>query len=369
MAPTNDQVRSAIAQQAADWYVANRAGPLPHEEARAFAQWLRLSPIHVEEYLATADVAREMRGGARLDVSLDALVAEGRADIAHSVAPIAHRPRPVAAPPERGWFGWGPAWLPRAAAATVLLLGVAVLWQERTNWLGVPAEFESGIAEQRTTTLPDGSTLFFDAKSAAKVRFLPSTRAVYLLRGRVHFSVAHDSRRPFRVFAGSATIVAVGTEFDVDRLAQATIVTVTEGRVVVGKASTTSASAPGAGEASAVAVGAGERVRVAEDGTATRDRTFRPESAAAWRQGKFVFVDQPLREVVEEFNRYDAVPIEVDDPDIASLRISGVFDRGDTESFVLFLQTLEGVAVKRTAQRITLMRAAPRPHEDIAPRN
>ena len=88
MAPTNDQVRNAIAQQAADWFVMHRAGPLSSRDARAFAGWLRLSPMHVEEYLATAAAVRDLRKADRGSFALEQLVAEARSDIADSVPSI-----------------------------------------------------------------------------------------------------------------------------------------------------------------------------------------------------------------------------------------------------------------------------------------
>jgi ferric-dicitrate binding protein FerR (iron transport regulator) len=52
-------VRSLIIQEAADWFVANRAG-LAAAERRHFATWLRASPAHVQEYLGLAALARDL---------------------------------------------------------------------------------------------------------------------------------------------------------------------------------------------------------------------------------------------------------------------------------------------------------------------
>jgi len=53
-------VRRLIAQEAADWFVANRAGPTA-KERQTFAAWLKASPVHVEEYLALSVIARDLR--------------------------------------------------------------------------------------------------------------------------------------------------------------------------------------------------------------------------------------------------------------------------------------------------------------------
>src|SRR5215469_16415142 len=69
MRPTNDQlrefsrnpsVRELVAQEAADWFVANREG-LDSTQCAAFATWLRTSPQHIEEYLTIASIGRDLR--------------------------------------------------------------------------------------------------------------------------------------------------------------------------------------------------------------------------------------------------------------------------------------------------------------------
>jgi ferric-dicitrate binding protein FerR (iron transport regulator) len=53
MSAREEQVRSLIAQDAADWFVASRAG-LTASERNDFGKWPKASPVHVEEYLALA---------------------------------------------------------------------------------------------------------------------------------------------------------------------------------------------------------------------------------------------------------------------------------------------------------------------------
>ena len=67
----------------------------------------------------------------------------------------------------------------------------------------------------------------------------------------------------------------------------------------------------------------------------------------AWTERRLVFRDQPLDAVVHEFNRYRMHPLVLDDPGLASLRISGVFDLSDPESLIAYLGTYEAVQVDR----------------------
>jgi ferric-dicitrate binding protein FerR (iron transport regulator) len=60
MSASSERVRELITEQAADWFVDNRAGVTDQERAE-FAAWLKASPAHVEEYLGVATVSRDLR--------------------------------------------------------------------------------------------------------------------------------------------------------------------------------------------------------------------------------------------------------------------------------------------------------------------
>jgi transmembrane sensor len=51
--------------------------------------------------------------------------------------------------------------------------------------------------------------------------------------------------------------------------------------------------------------------------------------ALAWTKGQLVFDAAPLAEVVSMLNRYRKTPIELADPSLANIRVSGVFLIGD----------------------------------------
>ena len=68
---------------------------------------------------------------------------------------------------------------------------------------------------------------------------------------------------------------------------------------------------------------------------------------------------RPLGEVAEEFNRYGHVQIEIDDPALRAVRVSGRFDADDLDSLAAFLGSLDGVAIERTPTGIRLLTAAP----------
>jgi transmembrane sensor len=189
------------------------------------------------------------------------------------------------------------------------------------------------------------------------VRYTRSERVVEIARGQALVTVARDERRRFRVAAGDAHLLAVGTRFDVYRRTDGTVVTVVEGTVAM------LAGQPPPGVTGlpldGLRVAAGYQVRVDPDGMAAQPVPVDVQQAVAWLQQKIAFERRPLGEVADEFNRYGPTPIEIDDAALRALSITGVFDAYDVDSFVRFLQTFDGVRVERTTALIRIFSVKP----------
>jgi len=54
----------------------------------------------------------------------------------------------------------------------------------------------------------------------------------------------------------------------------------------------------------------------------------------AWRQGKLIFNNDRLADIVARMKHYSATEIVITDPSIANLRVSGVFNAGDIPALV-----------------------------------
>jgi transmembrane sensor len=347
MANANHTVRAAIADQAADWLVLNRDGAVPAQERAAFVVWLKSSPIHVEEYLRTTAASRNLQAAAAaMEVDIDALLAEARAEDQDRVVSLWKRLRADSIGSRPHW--WIPPRNVAAVAAAALLALVGTVWVLRD--LQRPS-FESYLAtshgEQRRWALPDGTELNLNSDSAVTVRYTAGERLIRLERGQALFHVARESGRRFRVVAGETAVTAVGTRFDVYRKPATTVITVVEGKVEVS-----------VDDAQATPLGAGEQATVDRTTRKITRSTVNAEQVAAWTLGQIAFDQRPLGEVAEEFNRYGTIPIVIESDTLRALRISGVFDAHDTESFIAFVARLDGVEIERYPDRI-LVRAKP----------
>jgi transmembrane sensor len=353
MNASDPQIRSAITQVAADWYAAHRAGPLAETERAAFLAWLKASPVHIEEYLGVAAVERTL--AAATDdppMSMDALVEMARGDPTGVVVDIAGpsvRYQPARVRPARH------LWQRIAVTACVSVAAICVLWVVRGgDGFGAIKTYRTGHGEQRAWPLPDGSTLHVNTDTAVTVRFSSAERLVEVDHGQVAVEVAHDARRAFRVHAGSTDATAVGTEFDVYRRPDSTLISVVTGQVAVSVGKFVPPQNSPAELPSGLRVGAGQRVRViggvlppAAEPTDVRETT-------AWLERKIVFDQRPLGAVADEFNRYNDIPFMIEDQSLRGVTISGAFNATDTDSFAAFLESLDGVRVERLPTRFNV---------------
>jgi transmembrane sensor len=201
--------------------------------------------------------------------------------------------------------------------------------------------------------------LQLDTASSVTVRFTRAERVVTLRRGQLFVRVAHDATRRFRVSTDQADAIAVGTRFNVRRYTGVTTVTVAEGVVSVQGSALSAAATGRTATLPAVRVTAGQMVRIGRAGGVPSNASPADlVQALAWLEHRIVFNEQPLAEVIAEFNRYGSLPIEVDDITLEALPISGSFDASDAGSFVQFLETLPGVTVQRTPTRYKVSKAA-----------
>lgn len=206
--------------------------------------------------------------------------------------------------------------------------------------------YSTGIGEQRTIQLLDGSTVELNARSKVEVRLSNRRRDVALIEGQALFRVAKDKQRPFVVRAGEAQVRAVGTEFDVYRKQTETVVTVVEGRVE---------TYPGSGGGAAIVISAGEQLTVLPH-SVTKPTPADTIAATAWVQKRLIFEETPLSEVADEFNRYNRRPLTIDDDELKRLKISGVYSSIDPASLINFLRNQNSIRVIETEDQVRVVR-------------
>ncbi|MFT3792975.1 MAG: FecR domain-containing protein [Rudaea sp.] len=330
--------RESVAAEAADWYARLRAENVSELDAVRFRAWIAGDPARRREFEAIDEFWDDLKAIERSPEVLreHRAIARRRAQQA-GAASARTRNR------KRLWA---------AAAAVLLAVGAAFWMQHRAA--GV---YATGIGEQLTVPLADGSVVTLNTSTQIRVDFTAERRGVELVSGQANFEVAKDPARPFVVTAGDRAVRAIGTQFDVYKTAEKVTVTLIEGKVAVMPAD--SAPPPGAATAKPdeIALAAGEQLSYGTKAPPER-RTADIPRVEAWRARKLDFNDTPLAEAIAEANRYSATQIVLDAPELKDARISGRFEAGRNELFVEGLQNYFHLRADRMAnRRIVLTRA------------
>lgn len=340
----NPQIRA----EAVDWLLRFSEGEEGAQMRKRFLAWLRTSPEHVRAYLRVSALWAD---AGMLDLaqkrSIEELVEQAQAvdnvialPIGEHVGEAALRSRSAA------------RWSAGIAASLVLAVVLAFAVVQRLD----TSVYATAIGEQRSIMLPDGSRIELNAVSAVKVKFSDSERRIDLTRGQALFRVAKDPARPFIVDSDGTLVTAVGTQFDVSKKSDRTVVTVLEGRVAVSERDSLSAkSGPGPVLPRPIFLNAGEQV-VIQPAAVVLPKPADIQVAVAWTEGLLVFDATPLSEVVQEFNRHNIKQLVIEDAALAMLEISGVFPASSESRIVEFLRERFDVDVVESRSEIRISR-------------
>jgi transmembrane sensor len=297
-----DDLPEPVRAAAAAW-VARMRGPDAEASRSGFEAWRAARAEHAAAYRQLEQRWEQMRFIGNLGVVRDR-------DL--SRAAIWHRRASV-----------------RAAAACIALVAigsVALLVITRPPATGATRQiaYASRVGEIRSIALADGSRITLDAGSAITIGYVGAERRAELVRGRARFSVTGSDARPFVVTAKDVTVTGRDADFDID-LARTTM----HVALLRGDALVRDGGAATGKPASVWRLRAGQQI-VPSGGA-------RPQSAApemfGWTGGMLSFDGERLDDAIAALNRYNATHVMLDEPSIASLRITGAFHANDPRGF------------------------------------
>jgi transmembrane sensor len=342
----NEVDRDPIHETAAGWFARLRDSNVSLEDTLAWQAWMQEDPRHAQAFARIEEVSSALQSGPRPDLALAAEVGWDRYD---GFVPI------------RDWRQRrnGPRLL--AVAACALGAGIALVLLLGRGWLpgigSAAAAFSTAVGENRTVQLTDGSKVTLGGNTAMKATLDGKSRRVELERGEAFFAVAKDTARPFKVLAGNATVVAVGTQFNVRRGTDRVVVDVVEGRVMVEPASGLVPMVllrqfrP---KLIPVRISAGEEATAGSVEVGPAIRISNLAAATSWQTGRLAFRMQPLRYVLEDVNRYSRKPIVIGDDAIADIRVTGTVMGNNVSGWVASLQSALGIVAVEEKDRTVL---------------
>jgi len=191
------------------------------------------------------------------------------------------------------------------AMAAVLIGALLIFWRQ-----GQPLIFETQPGQVLTKTLADGSSV--DLRAGSHLVLLPGFNKGHRnleLEGEAFFHV-EKSDQPFRIQAGGTLITVLGTQFNV----------VARDKVVVGVSEGRVRFSTQAGEE--VVLTAGMEASFSAQLGLTEPATIPVDNFPAWKQGVFVFQNEPLALVCAELERHFAIHIQLD-ATLSQKRVTG----------------------------------------------
>lgn len=267
--------------QALDWLIALQC-PRAGQQAE-FEAWLARDPAHVHAF----GKAQAAWGGAPV----------------HSAAVALAAPRKPSA-----WRRLQPHWKPLATAA-VLLLG---LFSFSNLPVRLQADHLTVVGERQRLQLDDGSKVLLNTNSAFSSRIEDHQRIARLYQGEAFFEVVPSRGLPLEIDAGPVRASVRDTAFAVRYLNGEAQVQVQRGDVDL---STTFDDAR-------VRLSAGESIRIGPKGFGPPAK-LDANKDLAWVQGRLIFENCPMSEVLAELRRYYPGWIVNTNDKLASIAVTG----------------------------------------------
>ncbi|WP_200932989.1 FecR domain-containing protein [Acidovorax sp. Leaf160] len=320
--PPAERLPEAAIEAAIHWAVRlNYHCPDPQDQDD-FNRWLEAAPSHGVAWQRINGMKGFKADLATLPphVAHDALQAAQRL----RAAPLSHR---------------------RGALKVLALAGVAVgsgwLAREHLPWQSMLADASTGVGQQRTLRLDDGSVVVLNTDSAINIDLSGASRVITLLRGEILVTTGADgaqtgdrrgTNRPFWVSTVHGRLQALGTRFTVRLDSASARISVQEGAVELHPAR--------AGRPVVISAGQGGWL-MPEGAWSVESRDVRADD---WAEGVIAGKDMRLQDLLAELQRYRPGLI-VCDPRVADLRTSGVFHVNDTDQALQFLVQTQPVSV------------------------
>lgn len=205
-----------------------------------------------------------------------------------------------------------------------------------------PLGSSANSANVVTMSLSDGSVVRLGAGSSVTFPATDGRREV-ALKGKAFFGVSHGDE-PFVVRTAAGEVSVRGTRFEVSAAGEEMRVVVVEGTV----------SLRGRGD--------GVRVEAGQVGWVEGDAPPRVVehddvwSLLEWPGGLLIFESTPLEEVARELERRFQANVVIDDPELATRRITAWFDEEPLEEVVSAVCVVAGARCAVAGRRIRIRR-------------
>ena len=197
---------------------------------------------------------------------------------------------------------------------------------------------------ENTVLLADGTTVHLNAgsKLTYPVRFAGKRRVV-ALEGEAYFDVVKDETRPFIVQTHLGEVTVLGTAFNINAYTDASVYTT----LVHGKVQFSSSSI------GTIILSPGEQAVVSANGS--EKRMVDLDEYVGWVDGRYVFNNRPLGEIMQTFERWYDIQVYYETPHLRDITYSGSLKRyGTINSFLDALELTGDLTYKISGRNILI---------------
>ncbi len=242
----------------------------------------------------------------------------------------------ISVPKEKSRFSWG-----KIAASVTIILGLAVGYYTTQNQLFGPEMIvvNTGFGEQKSITLPDGTTVLLNSKSTLSypAQFSDISRHV-TIEGEGLFSVTKNPNKPFSVAANALKTTVLGTEFNVNAYPNDSLVCVSllEGAVRIEQ------------EENNMLLSPNEQVIFKLSDQTISKSEFDASIITAWKENTIVFKNTEFDKVKNIIEREYGVSIEFKQSEIKQYKISGTFKDPELNTLLATICAVKSLEFKNT---------------------
>jgi transmembrane sensor len=241
-----------------------------------------------------------------------------------------------------------PFWryLQKVAAILLLPLLLAIIVQfivqkQSKNQPETYSEIQSAPGTRQQITLSDSSRVWLNSGSVLRypLKFSGTKRLVYL-KGEAYFEVESDKSRPFTVQTSSVNVTATGTCFNVLAFEGEKNIEIT---LVKGKVDVFQNNKRNMNIAS---MEAGQHLTYNSNNQSSNLLSCDTYRYVSWKDGKLIFRNQPLNEVVKRIGQTYNMDIELQGEELQEYRYRATFENESPDEILKLLTYSSPVAYK-----------------------
>lgn len=318
----HESINPKIVQEAIEWMVKLQSGVAKNDDFVNCKQWRKQNPLHDQAWQQLESLSDNFK-------TVPSALAHATLDDSNINRKLYSR---------------------RAALKSIaLMVGVgtiAMTSYKYAPWQPLVADYSTGVGEQRTVLLADGTQIMMNTNSAVDVQFNKHQRLVKLLKGEILVTTGHQDallQQPFSVQTAQGNVQALGTRFIVRQEENTTLVAVYEGLVEVRP------------ENSPRATRLGVNQQLSFTSFITNPVSPMNTDLSAWIDGVIVATNMRLADFANELDRYRQGNI-VCDASAADILISGVFPLNAPDTVIATLEQTLPITAETHMRYWTVLR-------------